>query len=874
LLAAPLTLAAPLLLSVLVPSPLPEPGASGSHKQWLRAAAHNAHQALLVALEQYDRYRRDHPDDAVAALERCQLLGGADDDERGGEEEDEPEPLPDARACAEQLYRDFPASLEVALFHATRIWGSEHTEQLEALLRDRQIPWTDAARAQVWAHLSQIWNVEHKPQHAGLYARRAMALDPARDLTLTAADALFRQGRRAEGLAELSVRAADGPAYQVLQKARALADQGAFLRARWLLDLLAERKEPVSVEPLLEARVLEGTGENARALAAYQALPAGAKWDRPAVVRRLFLAALEGDDAAGAEKLWRELRSRGPAADPLGHERLRLAWCFPRLRWEAADFAGLAGLGLLLLTLALLPLLWIAPVHYWSLWRRLRAGAAAAPSLPNPGSWLYRHVWAAHALFLLAQFIAVYLFAYEGMRALLLGDGQPDFPDWALTGFLLGCELLVGVVLLVLLVRRPARLGLLGPGSWSIRRCLGRALLTTLLGMAVAAAVVKLAAGAAASGLSNELAIRACIGQLGLLPTLLLVAVLVPLVEELCFRSVTLDVFAREIPFWAANLIQAGLFSAAHGDLRRAPFYLALGLLYGKLRRDSGGLLPSVLAHGLNNGLVTLALAATPGAAPAWTPPAPVEAAPALVACMERVDPRWHAPANGLSPTLLNAAAWTLAKDREERPDCLDVALEAVDQALEKAHPLQQPAFLDTKATLLFRVHRLRLSAFERGGKLPAAEASVGFAIDEAVDLERAAATAASPFHFSQLDRFFRFLDPTGQRQLQLGPSPAELRVSEGLQRPDGQREVRLELVSPFPNGLVVFLRPSATSGLLRVEIGAGHESLYRLPVPRGLGPEETLVPTFVDSRGCESCAPGQWRWRWAQHDPAVDALP
>ena len=82
---------------------------------------------------------------------------------------------------------------------------------------------------------------------------------------------------------------------------------------------------------------------------------------------------------------------------------------------------------------------------------------------------------------------------------------------------------------------------------------------------------------------------------------LLLMALLVPIVEELIFRGLFLGGLTRYISFGWANFIQASLFALSHDDLPRVPFYLALGLLAGWLVKHTGALGPAIALHALNN---------------------------------------------------------------------------------------------------------------------------------------------------------------------------------------------------------------------------------------------------------------------------------
>jgi membrane protease YdiL (CAAX protease family) len=93
--------------------------------------------------------------------------------------------------------------------------------------------------------------------------------------------------------------------------------------------------------------------------------------------------------------------------------------------------------------------------------------------------------------------------------------------------------------------------------------------------------------------------------------SLIVVAVVVPVQEELLYRGVGYSLLARW-GTWAAIAIPAVLFALAHGFLELLPFFLAAGLGFGILRRATGSVLPGIVTHGVFNAMVTV-LAVTAG---------------------------------------------------------------------------------------------------------------------------------------------------------------------------------------------------------------------------------------------------------------------
>jgi hypothetical protein len=98
--------------------------------------------------------------------------------------------------------------------------------------------------------------------------------------------------------------------------------------------------------------------------------------------------------------------------------------------------------------------------------------------------------------------------------------------------------------------------------------------------------------------------------QPGALATSLLVlAVLAPLVEELIFRGLLYGWIAGRWGTTPAWLLSSVAFALAHYEPAHIILVLPLGLLFGWLRRRTDSLLPSLAAHIVNNGFAVLAAA-------------------------------------------------------------------------------------------------------------------------------------------------------------------------------------------------------------------------------------------------------------------------
>ena len=123
--------------------------------------------------------------------------------------------------------------------------------------------------------------------------------------------------------------------------------------------------------------------------------------------------------------------------------------------------------------------------------------------------------------------------------------------------------------------------------------------------MALSVAVSQV--GLQPEGMKQVLDIVRDLHQLAL--SLLLLAVLAPLVEELVFRGLLYGWLAGR---WGKNvgwIVSSLAFAAAHTEPAHIILVFPLGLLFGWLRQRTNSLLPSLVAHIANNGLALVAAA-------------------------------------------------------------------------------------------------------------------------------------------------------------------------------------------------------------------------------------------------------------------------
>ena len=816
------------------------PATPGSHDAYARQVEAARAQALRESLQVFDDYLKQHPDEDVAAVERCKLLQAARHDD---DDADDSPAFPD---CLKSLEKDFPLSPGAIRYRIGFLASAPGDKFAREALANPRIAWTAKDRAAVYAELALR---ERDVPLASLDARKAMQLDPSLDLSLQVAEELFAERRRTEGVVALS-HSADGKPHQLFAKARLLAEHKSYARALWLIE--AGRSQGGGyLDPLVYGDVLGGVGRLKQAREAY-AQQRGDFRRKEVLIKLLLLDRSLGDEAA-AVKSYEQLRDLGWKNDPLALRRISLARKFPHAHWHVRDLWGLLSLLLLVLAILLLPGFLLLPLHYRSLWLRLKK-----PPPAEPVSWRFRHVWLASSAFLLAQSWFFGQLADDKTAAALGFDPLAD-PQQGLAHLFLGYLLTMAAISIALLLFRRDRFRLFGLGSWSLGKAAAQAGVSLIVIYAVAGISLRLfGAPALAAVPPIDSMIRAFLGAHGRWLTFLAVAVAVPVIEELFFRSLLLELFTRWLGFIWGDALQAALFALAHGDPARLAFYFVFGLATGRLRHKSGGLLPGIAVHAFNNALVVAGLMAVAPVQPAPPPrfkAGPQVSAPALSrlnGCAQTATAKTRleqAVLRGDSPWPLNNLAWEIALDPAPTAWCLQQAEELIDNALEQLP--EAPGMIDTKATVLYRLGR----------------------VDEAADYE-AAALRLVPGYGSfgtQLDRFLR---KTTQPLLRGSGKQPGLTLDLSAA---SARTVVLDLGEALPLGGTLaarLLNGNQDLGVVLAEWGPEHEPVYRIPLPGSLPADLRLELALVDARGCDTCKPKQWHWSWIPHDKNIDVYP
>jgi uncharacterized protein len=569
-----------------VSAPSAEPLDDESAVTAVRAAKERAYRE---ALEGFKNAQAASPDDAGLAASRCRFISNFTDEDYGDWIEAAPE---DHQACVEQLELHWKQAPEAQFYLYQQQWGDDAIAMGETLLKQVDA-WPIPLRTQLYAAQARNYAEAEKNIQAGKLALLAARLGDSESVPMAMGE-LLRQRDEAGAarlLRETPAAVVGWRANRRLEAALKLKDPNVALTELRRYD----NDTSVDLDAAIVARVYLKAKD---AAAANKALgDTGSGEDDRQV--RFDTALMAGDIAVAAAQV------RATDVDNVASNIERfavLANYSPTALFRLPMLGMVLLAGGILLGLAVLPLVLLVPVHYRGLMRRVR-GRVPAPMFPTVG---LRHAWWGLALMLALPLLVTGVIEPRSLGVLFTGETLPAAdPLFRLT-------LWSTIVCLLLLLP-----GVLGMGGAAFR---GESTLLRQAGWLLAALVV-LYAVAFLQGtwlrwrMEDSQTIQTeMVGLLlqggksayGALLTFALIAVLVPIFEEVVFRGLLLGGMSRHISFGWANLIQALLFALIHNDLPRFFFYFTMGLLAGGLVRKTRSLTPAIALHAINNGAAFL----------------------------------------------------------------------------------------------------------------------------------------------------------------------------------------------------------------------------------------------------------------------------
>jgi membrane protease YdiL (CAAX protease family) len=543
--------------------------------------------AYREVLEGYDAAVKGAPDDAALAVARCRFIGSFTDEEYGDWVDSAPD---EYEACQEALRTSFSSAPDVLLFDLQNMWGTEAVEEGERLL-EAAGDWPAPLRKALLIKLSEAHSFGDNKTRAGELALMATELGE-HSLVPEAIGHLVAKDRFAEAIALLRRTPAATGAWEAKRRVDAALLIPERKWARWELARYAKSEFAVPAESAARAHLHAGDAAAARALVkkADATLSDNVRFD--------VLVAAGDLKAASALVDLADL-------DAFTEQMRRFAIVLVKSPATLGSWAMLKAVLICLACVALfalLPGLLLVPAHYRGLIRRSRGQPPRVPLFESVG---LRHAWLGLTVILLAPMVVGVLAEPESTVA-LLGETLPSDAAAFFRATLWGT--IASLLCAIPIARRMRMREVFGDAAawravwWVVGLWIVIVGVSALISLA-ASQIGSGQAGNTPSPHSQLMDILAVGGREvgGPILALLLVALLVPVIEELVFRGLLLGGLSRHLSFGWANALQAALFAVIHDDPRRLPFYFAMGLTTGWLTRKTRSLAPAIALHALNN---------------------------------------------------------------------------------------------------------------------------------------------------------------------------------------------------------------------------------------------------------------------------------
>lgn len=575
------------------------------HKAFLEKIKNSSDNIYNECIKEYDIYLATYPDDILVHIEKCKFIQYA---QYNDEDYYNPHQA-EFDSCANALITQFPNHAEVLLFQTTYLWGEELQEVFDKAkesIEKNPEAWNDTQSGELYKAISDNYYYEFDYNEAYTYIVKAISHDKQYEHSLEYIRILIETDKKEKALDILTaIPDTAKSSWELTQKADLLLELKAYEDA---LDIYSQIKDSLYNNNADIAATLEGIGQY-EAAREYLVSDLSVKWDKELALRNLLNHDLKYQDGSKCIESYNQFRDLGYSVDPIGLYRLKLFFVHPFQPLKFRDLLGFASLWLVLVILLLVPSIWVLPVyfvgHYWKFLSRPK------PYIPL---WGLKVFWFVSAGYLLASFLS-YIAEPEVLYSLISSSYYEDAQQFGGTQYFIFIIIMAVSGFAVMYKINPK---ILLSHSWSIGKSIliATAILFAykvftgiymLIGIGFGISIEDVA------GIPNMLlASRQDIGALtdtfGKGITFLLLAILVPVYEEIIFRGAILDSCMRYINFPVANVLQALFFSLVHNSLFLAPVFFLFGIITGIMRKRSGGLLPGIAFHVLNNALALLVL--------------------------------------------------------------------------------------------------------------------------------------------------------------------------------------------------------------------------------------------------------------------------
>ncbi|TMM57238.1 CPBP family intramembrane metalloprotease [Maribacter algarum] len=582
-------------------------GETNSHEFYVSQLTNSKDENFQEIIKLYEAHIHRNPNDVAAQVELCKFIGNSYWDEY----EEYNLKYEETEECISNLAAKHPKNPKVLIYRAENLYGEDKLEVLNSakgLIETNRTEWLSLEVAEINRMLGDYH--QEKKWLSLMHYKKAQKLNDSLDLSLSIAKIYEAQGKK--DLAKevlLPNLEKDTTLWKMNQKANLLLKLNEPQKALDLFDVIGKRDSTfIDNEEMAKAMADLGDFATAREFLVRDTIK---EWNKINAKQLLFAHDLAQSEGKVALESYRKLQEESSYDDFFGVKRFRVFLKNPLLRWSPSEVFHLFLLYGLILVAFALPYLWVMPVYgLGSLLRK--SGISIRPKLNS--QWNIKHFWLVSFFYLLASVLTVIIFEYQDTLNYYFDLGNTYFEE-STDKSLLANEMILFVALMAistLLVLGGKKIKFVFKSNLSIRQMIGLGILFVVFNrifIKILSLFVDLEDTVGSNIILNaKEEILAVMAQNGFLVTVLLVAVIVPIYEEVVFRGVILGSVERYVGFKGANVIQAILFALVHDDLALFPFFFVFALVTGYWVKKSKGLLTGIFFHGIHNFTILVAL--------------------------------------------------------------------------------------------------------------------------------------------------------------------------------------------------------------------------------------------------------------------------
>lgn len=581
-----------------------------SHETFLKQLDGAKEISYSDILSQYDRFIKATNGNINAEISKCKFIGTAYYDEY----EDYDENYEETEICRESLLEKYPNNAKVLLYNLEYYYGDARQEfilRIFKCIQDFPSNWIKEDLGNFYEIVAKHYS-DIDPQKTLDYARKAERNNKELDLSLLVAQTLYDLGDEEEAREEiLGSLFYDHEPWVLNQKASLLVKLGETDEATKLYDRVRVKDSSyINTDNIYTLLVQDGKYEQARQYLVDDTI---AEWNKTFNLQKLAGHDSKYSDVNTAIQSYRLVQATGSNHDYFGLKRAKLMFQKPFEPLNFRDTLQFFRLWLLILILFVIPFLWIMPIYGAGAIFGLRKQLGTA----HFGKWNLKHFWWLSFLYLVIQVAVLLIFYHDEYVNYYFNSDNMGFnfaedsdDDIAKPLEIIVFTLISFVGIIFFLNKRRfiytfhSKYPILKMIAMSIAFVVFNGILLRILGNVP----ITMDGGISLPLLNLRPEILGLLNSKGFFATAFLVAVLVPIYEEIMFRGIMLSAIQSHLGFTIANVIQAALFSLGHFNVSLFIFYFSFGMITGYIARRSNGLLTGIIFHAVNNFLVVVVL--------------------------------------------------------------------------------------------------------------------------------------------------------------------------------------------------------------------------------------------------------------------------